>query len=131
MQHLLMLIIIKIKEIAEKLGLIADYVVEEGTSGEWTYRKWASGIAECWVDTSGTWSSDGTVCGWYYRLATINLPSGLFIKVKACSASGTWGTGVSIITARGYNASSIRLSLISNQDGGNVWWNAHIIGRWK
>lgn len=25
-----------------------DYVVEQGTSGIWTYRKWASGIAECW-----------------------------------------------------------------------------------
>ena len=25
-----------------------DYVVEQGTSGVWTYRKWASGLAECW-----------------------------------------------------------------------------------
>jgi hypothetical protein len=25
-----------------------DYIVEQGTSGIWTYRKWASGIAECW-----------------------------------------------------------------------------------
>ena len=25
-----------------------DYVVEQGKSGIWTYRKWASGIAECW-----------------------------------------------------------------------------------
>lgn len=25
-----------------------DYVVAEGTSGIWRYRKWASGIAECW-----------------------------------------------------------------------------------
>ena len=48
MQHLLMLAILKIKEIAEKLGLIADYVVEQGTDGIWTYRKWNSGIAECW-----------------------------------------------------------------------------------
>ena len=27
---------------------IKDYVVETGTSGIWTYRKWNSGIAECW-----------------------------------------------------------------------------------
>jgi hypothetical protein len=26
----------------------ADYVVEQGTSGIWTYRKWNSGLAECW-----------------------------------------------------------------------------------
>lgn len=29
-------------------ALSVDYVVEEGTSGIWTYRKWDSGIAECW-----------------------------------------------------------------------------------
>ena len=29
-------------------GTAADYVVEQGTSGIWTYRKWSSGIAECW-----------------------------------------------------------------------------------
>lgn len=27
---------------------VADYVVEQGSSGIWIYRKWASGIAECW-----------------------------------------------------------------------------------
>ena len=25
-----------------------DYVIEQGTSGIWTYRKWHSGMAECW-----------------------------------------------------------------------------------
>lgn len=25
-----------------------DYVVEQGANGNWTYRKWASGVAECW-----------------------------------------------------------------------------------
>lgn len=29
-------------------GVTVDYVVEQGNSGIWTYRKWASGIAECW-----------------------------------------------------------------------------------
>lgn len=27
---------------------LADFVVEQGTSGIWTYRKWNSGVAECW-----------------------------------------------------------------------------------
>ena len=31
----------------------ADYIVEQGTSGIWTYRKWASGVAECWGEYSG------------------------------------------------------------------------------
>lgn len=33
-------------------ALSVDYIVEEGTSGIWTYRKWASGKAECWGATT-------------------------------------------------------------------------------
>lgn len=29
-----------------------DYVVEQGESGIWTYRKWNSGVAECWCNTT-------------------------------------------------------------------------------
>lgn len=32
----------------------ADYVVEQGTSGMWTYRKWNSGVMECWGTYSAT-----------------------------------------------------------------------------
>lgn len=36
-------------------GLIepSDYVVASGPSGEWTYRKWNSGMSECWRQDSG------------------------------------------------------------------------------
>jgi hypothetical protein len=27
---------------------VADFIIEQGTSDFWTYRKWYSGIAECW-----------------------------------------------------------------------------------
>lgn len=33
----------------DALGL--DYVTEQGTSGEWWYRKWKSGRAECGIDS--------------------------------------------------------------------------------
>lgn len=29
-----------------------DFVVEQGESGSWKYRKWQSGIAECWITIS-------------------------------------------------------------------------------
>lgn len=32
-------------------ALGADYVVAKGTSGEWWYRKWKSGRAECGIDS--------------------------------------------------------------------------------
>lgn len=33
---------------------VADYIVEAGTSGDWTYVKMASGIAKCWAKISYT-----------------------------------------------------------------------------
>lgn len=48
----------------DKLG--ADYVVQQGKSGEWWYRKWNSGRAECGIDsktfddkTSVAWQDSG------------------------------------------------------------------------
>lgn len=32
-------------------ALGVDYIVEKGTSGEWWYRKWKSGRAECGIDS--------------------------------------------------------------------------------
>ena len=32
----------------EQIAMIADTIVAQGESGIWTYRKWASGVAECW-----------------------------------------------------------------------------------
>lgn len=38
-------------EIKSDIGVVdgADYVVEQGTTGVWTWRKWASGVAEMWA----------------------------------------------------------------------------------
>lgn len=41
-----MSLITMLKSILQRLGVIADYVVEQGESGIWTYKKWASGYCE-------------------------------------------------------------------------------------
>ena len=38
----------------DKVITLQDYIVEEGASGIWTYRKWNSGIAECWGRSTTT-----------------------------------------------------------------------------
>lgn len=38
---------ISIQDILSKLG--ADYIIEQGTTGAWTWRKWSSGVAEMWA----------------------------------------------------------------------------------
>ena len=45
-----------------------DYVIERGTSGIWTYEKWASGKAECWgcYTASGVNVAANNYSGFYY-----------------------------------------------------------------
>lgn len=57
-----------LKNVFEALGASlenVDYIVEEGTSGNWTYRKWNSGIVEFWgrqdLTVPSGWSSDGAL----------------------------------------------------------------------
>lgn len=56
-----------------------DYIVEQGTDGAWTYRKWASGIAECWGTVTETLSITGGWGSWYIEsFPKKPFPSGLF-----------------------------------------------------
>lgn len=63
-------------------GTAVDLVVEQGTSGIWTYRKWSSGIAECWGSVSTETSFAVWVSPIYYGSTYCPrqaFPSGLFI----------------------------------------------------
>lgn len=52
---------------AGNISNLADYIVEQGVSGIWTYRKWASGIIECWGQTDiGAVGITNTTGGQYY-----------------------------------------------------------------
>jgi hypothetical protein len=51
-------------------GTVADFPVEVGANGIWTYRKWNSGIAECWgtkqekvdITQRWEWETGNVVC---------------------------------------------------------------------
>ena len=47
-----------------------DYIIEEGASGIWTYRKWASGKAECWGRKHITTSMSQVTNNTFYYLNT-------------------------------------------------------------
>ena len=63
-------------------------VVQSGTDGIWTYRKWSDGTAECWGNTTGPWTATFTqqATGVYsntdWRSKTVSLPAGLFTSVQ-------------------------------------------------
>lgn len=75
---------------------VADFVVEQGTSGIWSYRKWASGKAECW----GRASIDAAInipWGNLYiaRVEGISFPF-TFSDTPICVYAGTGGTTLMI-----------------------------------
>lgn len=112
----------------------ADYVVDEGTSGIWTYRKWASGVAECWGTTSvasTSYASGGN------KNITQSLPSGLFIRsphvVMACGRIyGVVNTDIGFTSPN--SKDEVQTYLINRGGGtataeGEVYWI--IKGSWK
>lgn len=119
---------------------MADYIVEQGTSGIWTYRKWASGVAECW----GVYTISNAVCntawGQIYETANYyytSFPSGLFAATPV--------TNLSVQGAEGVNTLSLEVNAPATKDRTqwfyitratsgtltNCYIAIHAIGRWK
>lgn len=64
-------------ELLEDLG--ADYIVEQGKSGAWTYRKWASGVAECWGEVTVRASITDAIGSMYMKVTDyFSWPDALF-----------------------------------------------------
>lgn len=86
----------------EVLSSITDYIVSQGTSGNWTYRVWKSGHREAWgyydvpyVNSNVFWGSISLPgSGYRYTFATLtdygsNASTALKWNVKAyCSSAG-------------------------------------------
>lgn len=108
-----------IQEVEEIFSVIvAEYIVEQGTSGIWTYRKWASGVAECWgrITISGL-------------TATTDLPftfanTSYETQVTLINNSNN-ATNVTAITS---NVGSVSIGVNTALSGGA---RLYIIGRWK
>lgn len=118
---------------ATKLGNIADYVIETGTSNSWRYRKWNGGDYECWRTLTPTVKSGTSFNGLYYATYTVNANFPITFtavpNVIASCRSGAMGfLGDITLTA----------SKITSYDmyraGGGIVGSAlsvYVIGRWK
>lgn len=80
-------------------GVGADYVVAQGGTGKWTWRKWASGIAEMWavfgtdqLALSNAWN--GIYYGtWMYAQANVDARRYPFSFVEVPSVQATYSSG--------------------------------------
>ena len=110
-----------------------DYIIEEGTSGDSSYRKWNSGIVECWVRTQqniaintaygslyqGTWT-------WTFPITFIANPTVICSRFK-WGTSASWGT----VSTETTTEASLRGIDISSRASGSTIIAAYAIGRWK
>ena len=122
-----------LKELLTRIidALKVDYPVEEGTSGIWTYRKWASGLSECWGKAENMTITSGAV-----TLPTF--PTDLFLENTPEHASITpWYGASSSRTVRVYYVTAtlgqlVYLRTYSTGVPTGTWaCFAELKGRWK
>ena len=110
-------------------------VVQSGTEGIWSWRKWSDGTAECWgrIDVeSTTYQANGG-----YKVVGFTFPTGLFSENPSClEASG--GIASNVHTYMGYtainNASQGHTYLVNRNTvatTGAGWAFIHAIGKWR
>ncbi len=131
----------KTLEFAEGWGLqfgsygMQDFVVEQGTSGIWTYRKWNSGICEYWGKEQGFTLDDG----WHRSPAA---PFTLVDEIRAVATVTNWygnddnrAARANIITCGGIYADGSISIYDRNYDGtvgtGYRAYNYDVKARWK
>lgn len=116
---------------------LADFVVEQGTSGIWTYRKWYSGIAECWGTTaSASRAMTSPYAGWYYaNVPAVSLPSGLFKSVTYANgqrSGGTQSSGLVSVSVYAVSTTEISSYIYTGQSSTiDVAVSYEVRGQWK
>ena len=113
-----------------------DFVVEQGTSGNWHYRKWYSGFAEChgYHGISGV-NVDVAWYGWYYS-SEIKLPSYPFAFAEMpCVSIGLQSNNSAVLDGvRGGTATTVGSTYLyrpvqdTNVSGRII---IYAFGRWK
>ena len=112
-------------------------VVEEGTEGNWTYRKYADGKAECWKTVTGSVAITTAWTGGFYRSAVIgteNFPAGLFTEVPALYTGVSNTSGTIIFTTGAQSITKDSMSGSVNVHVGSGTYNCTnsflAIGKW-
>lgn len=113
-------------------GNPVSVIEEEGTSGIWYYRKWSSGIAECWGQPAKSVASSGTFLGANTYSTYFALPSGLFVSVDSANANPRVGSSYAIPAYINTNPTSVGVDALSNESGTKDFSaNIFVRGRWK
>ena len=120
-------------ELLKDMG-INDYIVEQGTSGIWYYRKWSSGTAECY----GTLSTVPHNCPGYNGF-DVSLPftfsNTSYTVVVQPTINGHLASYHAIMNGSGNNSKTTTKFILSYDytvsTTYQVLFDIHVFGRWK
>ena len=125
-----------IKEYIDKKS--ADYVIELGNEENWNYRKWNSGLAECW-GASGLISPEEEISNGGQFIHLLNLPI-TFDKIFEVSLTSDYRSyaieNLKVSEKVGYPYSQLKILVQINTETGvgpdsPVSFTFGIVGRWK
>ncbi|MBS6474531.1 MAG: hypothetical protein KH354_00870 [Clostridiales bacterium] len=116
---------------------IADFVIEQGESDGWAYRKWSSGRAEAYKQADTTVNVN-TAQGAMYRSDAMNqnLPAGLFVETPQFLMEGSYAASELVFSARsgaGSKETTPNLYIISftPMTGAIIRTHWAAFGKWK
>lgn len=112
----------------------ADFVVEQGSDTDgWSWRKWNSGIAECWAIRESTINRKQTVNGFYFAHGRVTFPFAFIVApVVTYSVQATSGydfCGRASVYPKFFTWYSGSTS--SMQEISSITIHTYAIGRWK
>lgn len=113
---------------------VADYIVEQGTSGNWGYIKWNSGRYEAWLNDSQSWAMTslmGSGVG-YYALKSFDISALGFTAIDNIQVTGNCAAFYISTKVETYSTSSVTLTAMST--GSRTDTVRHFIriyGKWK
>lgn len=120
-------------------GVEGDYIEEQGETGVWTWRKWHSGLAECWGQfTKSVYGTDWTKWGALYQAEIIMNEAYPFTFAELpietatlCGLSGGLLNGSML--GRSYSTTAAYFAVHPNQLTSTYSFalNLYLCGRWK
>jgi hypothetical protein len=115
---------------------VDDFVIETGTSGIWTYEKWASGKAVCWGTTTkkpinfdGHWATDVWYAGLQETFPNIFVETPSYASVNTLSAIHLFGNCLQAVNKE--NIAWYSFAFQSSAVELEIEYMIEATGRWK
>ena len=114
---------------------IQDYIVEQGTSDIWTYRKWHSGKIELWTNNI-SFTVNWEKLGLAFLSTKNNIPVPMVTDIEYVNGGVShWhNANWSSVTKTFTSMQSIDIRYYGTNENGNgetIKFSAHVIGKWK